>query len=133
VLERLRNPPQPLPTTAASSTASGVLPSGIDISSVGDATVLVEPIHRSPSLELGEQGKQGYEDGIENASGLEVLRVSVGVETITRYTYCFVWIFRGRLELHLVYNEAFYEAHTIQGLLMQIKEDLTGQFFQKRK
>lgn len=130
VLERLRNPPQPSSTTSAAA-QSGVLPSGIDISSVGDATVLVDPIHRNPSPELEEQGRQGYEDDIENTRGLEVLRVSVGVETITRHTYCFVWMFRDQLELNLVYNEAFYESHTIQGLLTQIKEDLVDQCSQK--
>ncbi|KAK1248862.1 hypothetical protein MKX08_007082 [Trichoderma sp. CBMAI-0020] len=118
VLERLRNPPQPLSTT------SGVMPSGIDISSVGDATVLVDPIHRGPGLELE---KQGCEDDIENTRGLEVLRVSVGVETLTRHTYCFVWMFRGQLELNLVYNEAFYEAHTIRALVTQIKQVLVDQ------
>ncbi|KAM0521245.1 hypothetical protein ACHAPE_002721 [Trichoderma viride] len=126
VLERLRNPPQP-----SSTTGGGVLPSGIDISSVGDATVLVDPIHRNPGPGLEKQGRQGYEDDIENTRGLEVLRVSVGVETITRHTYCFVWMFRDQLELNLVYNEAFYESHTIQALLTQIKEDLVDQISQK--
>lgn len=126
VLERLRNPPQP-----SSTTGGGVLPSGIDISSVGDAAVLVDPIHRNPGPGLEKQGRQGYEDDIEDTRGLEVLRVSVGVETLTRHTYCFVWIFRDRLELNLVYNEAFYESHTIQGLLTQIKKVLVDQSSQK--
>ncbi|EHK44441.1 uncharacterized protein TrAtP1_008986 [Trichoderma atroviride] len=127
VLERLRNPPQPSSTTSAAA-QSGGLPSGIDISSVGDATVLVDPIHQDPGP---EPEKQGYEDDIANTRGLEVLRVSVGVETLTRHTYCFVWMFRGQLQLNLVYNEAFYESHTIQGLLTQIKQVLIDQFSQK--
>lgn len=39
---------------------------------------------------------------------IEVTEVGVGVETLTRQMYCFVWIFRGCLELSVVYNEAFY-------------------------
>lgn len=65
--------------------------SEVDISSVGDAQALVSFRHTH-----GE-------------TVLEVQDVSIGVETLTRQTYCFLWTFLGRLELNLVYNEAYYE------------------------
>ncbi|KAK5656791.1 hypothetical protein OQA88_4339 [Cercophora sp. LCS_1] len=82
-------------------------PSEVDISSVGEAERLV-----SRRVEWG--------DAI-----FEVQDVSIGVETLTRQTYCFLWTFRGRLELNLVYNEAFYApkraeqmVHKLGGILL---------------
>ena len=65
--------------------------SEVDISSVGDAEALVS-------------SRRMYDETV-----LEVQDVSIGVETLTRQTYCFLWTFRGSLELNLVYNEAYYE------------------------
>jgi hypothetical protein len=48
---------------------------------------------------------------------IEVTEVSVGVETLTRQMYCFVWIFRGCLELSVVYNEAFYTESFVQDVV----------------
>ena len=72
----------------------GPLTSEIDISSVGDAEKLVSSHHT----------------GSGRRSVLEVHNVSLGVETLSRQMYCFLWIFRGKLELNLVYNEAFHSA-----------------------
>ncbi|KAL9639044.1 MAG: hypothetical protein Q9164_001179 [Protoblastenia rupestris] len=81
-------------------------PSEVDISSVDDAELLVYPIPRSG-------------DG-----ALEVLDVSIGVETLTRQMYCFVWTFRNQMEFNLVYNEAYYDTAFPAELLSKLKEVL---------
>ena len=65
-------------------------PSDVDISSIGVAEKFVERVKGNPER------------------GLEITSVSVGVETLTRQCVCFVWTFRERLNLNLVYNEAFH-------------------------
>lgn len=89
------------------STATSLIPppSEIDISDVGDATKLVQPLHEI------------YSDG----GSIEVVEVGLGVETLTRQMYCFVWIFRGQLEFSLVYNEAFYDAAFAQDVVEHVK------------
>lgn len=81
-------------------------PSEVDISSVDDAELLVSPVHKSG-------------DG-----ALEILDVSIGVETLTRQMYCFVWTFRNQMEFNMVYNEAFYETTFPAQLLGNLKEVL---------
>lgn len=81
-------------------------PSEVDISSVGDVDSLVYPVHKSGN------GK------------LEILDVSIGVETLTRQMYCFVWTFRNRMEFNMVYNEAFYDTTFPAELLGKLKEVL---------
>ncbi|CAF9928117.1 MAG: hypothetical protein ALECFALPRED_003958 [Alectoria fallacina] len=66
-------------------------PSDVDISSIGIAESLIERV-------------KGTQD-----RGLEVQSVSVGVEILTRQCVCFVWTFRDRLNLNLVYNESFHD------------------------
>lgn len=83
--------------------------SEVDISSVGDAEVLV-----SPARSVGE-------------TALEVQDVSIGVETLTRQTYCFLWTFRGRLELSLVYNEAYYEAERAAQMVQRLGNILAAE------
>lgn len=70
-------------------------PGDIDISFV-DVPSLIQPWHDSP------QGK------------IEVTGESVGVETLTRQMYCFMWTFRQCLELYVVYNEALYERKFVE-------------------
>ena len=82
--------------------------SEIDISNVGDVGELVEQWHRDESGEVV----------------LEVRDVGVGVETLTRQVYCFFWVWRGRLELELVWNEAFYTGERCGGLVSGIREVL---------
>ena len=81
-------------------------PSEVDISSVGNADLLVSPIH-----------KAGHDS-------LEILDVSIGVETLTRQMYCFVWTFRNQMEFNLVYNEAYYDAAFPMELLSNLKSVL---------
>lgn len=81
-------------------------PSEVDISSVGDAEALVSPRFT------------------HNGIILEVQSVDIGVETLTRQTYCFLWTFRGRLELHLVYNEAFYEPERAERMVRILAKTL---------
>lgn len=88
----------------------GPPPSEVDISSVDDAELLVSPIHK---LRDGEAG-----------GALEILDVSIGVETLTRQMYCFVWTFRNQMEFNLVYNEAFYDSAFPAQLLAKLKEVL---------
>ncbi|KAF2204956.1 hypothetical protein GQ43DRAFT_453451 [Delitschia confertaspora ATCC 74209] len=76
--------------------------SEVDISSVGDAEALVSP-------------QQRHGDTV-----LEVQDVSIGVETLTRQIYCFLWTFGGRLELSLVYNEAYYEADRAKQMVQRL-------------
>ncbi|KAI4283252.1 MAG: hypothetical protein L6R38_002294 [Xanthoria sp. 2 TBL-2021] len=97
VLKMLQLKP-PAPTPASSE---------IDISSVGDVEELVSVLH----TDNGE-------------TVLEVRDVSIGVETLSRQIYCFVWTFRGRLELSLVWNEAFYTAAHSSQLVHNIREVL---------
>ena len=84
-------------------------PSGVDISSVDNAELLVAPVHKSADRDL------------------EVLNVSIGVETLTRQMYCFVWTFRNQMEFNLVYNEAYYDADFPNELLSKLKEVLEAE------
>lgn len=76
--------------------------SGVDISSLGLVEKILGPKHGS----------------------LEVLNVNVGVEVLTPQMTLFVWTFRGRLEVNLVYNEAFYEAERPAKFLESLKSTL---------
>ena len=94
----LRNMPQ-----------GGDPPSDVDISSLG--VVDEKLVHR-------EQGAA--------ARGIQVDNVSVGVEVLTRQCVCFLWTFRERLSLSVVYNESFYTLemvaaflHTVEVVLFQ--------------
>ena len=86
------------------------LSSEIDISSVGNADKLVSSNHGDAKFGL-----------------LEVRDISVGIETLSRQMYCFMWIFRGQLELNLVYNEAFHSANQASRLVGQIQKVLAAE------
>jgi hypothetical protein len=55
---------------------------------------------------------------------LEVLRVGLGVETLTPQPYLFVWEFRGQLDLSFVYNEAFQDVEEVRKMLKSVVEVL---------
>lgn len=93
-----QNPPPPDPPQ-----------SEVDISSVGDAEELVFPQHA------------------HGGTVLDVQDVSIGVETLTRQTYCFVWTFRGRLELGLVYNEAYYAPERAVRMVQTLRDILIAE------
>jgi hypothetical protein len=38
--------------------------------------------------------------------------------------YCFVWTFRGHLELQLVYNESYYEAERVEKMVRSLADIL---------
>ena len=97
-LELLNRKP-PLPTSLSSE---------IDISSVGDAEKLVCPRHT----------------GGKRHCVLETRDVSIGVETISRQMYCFMWTFRDQLEFNLVYNEAFHSADQASQLIQRLRRVL---------
>ncbi|KAK3995184.1 hypothetical protein QBC44DRAFT_320658 [Cladorrhinum sp. PSN332] len=92
--------------------------SEIDISSVGDAEELVSS---SRSFQVRREG--GDKDvRVE----VEVHDVLIGVETLTRQMYCFVWEFRGRLGLRIVYNEGYYTEERVKGMVGRLGEILVG-------
>jgi hypothetical protein len=92
-----RVPPPPPPNS-----------SEIDISSVGDASRLVSPEHFDSAGRLV----------------LKVKDVSIGVETLSRQVYCFVWLYHGQLELRLVYNEAFYSVDRMELMVGNLRKVL---------
>ncbi len=83
-------------------------PSDVDISSIGIAEGLIAQV-------------KGTKD-----RGVEIQSVSVGVEVLTRQCVCFVWSFRYRLNLNLVYNKSFHDekdralfGQTLEGILLK--------------
>ena len=95
-----QKPPPPTP-----------LSSEIDISSVGDAEELVAVRHT----------------GGNSQRVLEVYDLSIGVETLSRQMYCFLWTFRGQLEFNLVYNEAFHSADQASQLVQRMRKVLMAE------
>ncbi|EED22679.1 conserved hypothetical protein [Talaromyces stipitatus ATCC 10500] len=81
-------------------------PSNIDISFVVGVDEMVKS---------GFDTKQGR---------LEVSRVGLGVETLTRQPCLFFWLFRGQLDLSLVYNEAYQDAEQVHKMLNGVVEVL---------
>ena len=49
--------------------------------------------------------------------------MSVGAEILNRQCVCFVWTFRNRLKLNLVYNESFHDEKDI-ALFLQTLQDI---------
>lgn len=98
VLSALSQTPPPTPPAS----------SEIDISSVGDASKLVS---------------EQFVDG-SGSVVVKVKDVSIGVETLSRQVYCFVWIFHGQLELRAVYNEAFYGVERMESLVERLRKVL---------
>ncbi|KAK0713563.1 hypothetical protein B0T26DRAFT_677877 [Lasiosphaeria miniovina] len=89
------------------SQGAGLLRSEVDMSSVEDVDGIVEMRH-------------GTGVGTGTGTGgvcVEVRDVSLGVECLAREAYLFYWIFRGKMEFDLVYNEAFYEGLFMEGFL----------------
>ncbi|GAW16639.1 hypothetical protein ANO14919_060740 [Xylariales sp. No.14919] len=90
--------------------------SEIDISSIDDAGNLVTPVHY---CRVGPK-----EDTLE----LAVEDISLGVECLTRESYLFCWVFRGKITFHLVYNEVFYSSafmeRTLEALVRNLKTAL---------
>ncbi|KAK4464466.1 hypothetical protein QBC42DRAFT_320034 [Cladorrhinum samala] len=82
--------------------------SEVDISSVGNAEELVKVSRTCGHVALG------------------VDDVVIGVETLTRQTYCFVYEFQGRLGLRIVYNEAFYTHERVEGMVKRLGEILVS-------
>ncbi|MCJ1430989.1 hypothetical protein MMC27_000339 [Xylographa pallens] len=82
-------------------------PSGLDISYVPDVQALVKPVYA-------------------NAAGcsMEVRDVGMSVEVLSRHLYVFVCVFRGRLALRAVCNEAFYDVAFVEGMLAMVERHL---------
>ncbi|KAL1971040.1 hypothetical protein VTN77DRAFT_2874 [Rasamsonia byssochlamydoides] len=87
----------------------GEPPSDVDISSIGIAEKLINPVYGTPDY------------------GVEVRAVSVGVEMLTRQAVCFVWTFRNQLNLNVVYNEAFHAPEQMEQFVGTVKDVLLKQ------
>ncbi|GAD93711.1 hypothetical protein ANI_1_3154014 [Paecilomyces variotii No. 5] len=98
--QRLCNLLQNLPETVDNP------PSDVDISSIG---VLEKWIRH-------EYGSSG--------SLIQVQAISVGLEVLTRQAICFVWTFRDRLNLRVVYNESFHAPEQMQAFAETVKNNL---------
>ena len=81
-------------------------PSGLDISCIPNAQALVKPIHASAT------------------GSFEIHSISIGVEVVSRHLYLFMWVFNEQLELHLIYNEAFYNESLAESILNTVKDHL---------
>lgn len=84
----------------------GEPPSDVDISSIGVAEKLIA------------------RDKGTSERGVRVKKVSVGVEILTRQSVCFVWTFREKLFLNVVYNESFHEQVEMEQFARTVKEIL---------
>ncbi|KAL8717640.1 MAG: hypothetical protein Q9225_005129 [Loekoesia sp. 1 TL-2023] len=83
-------------------------PSGLDISCIPNAQILVKPVHA-------------------NAAGTITLHdIGIGVGLLSRHLYVFTWIFNGRLEFQLVYNEAFYNKIFVESTLALVEKHLVS-------
>lgn len=56
--------------------------------------------------------------------GIQVERVSGGLEMMNRQCVCHVWTFRDQLCLNLVYNEAFYTNEIVDGFVKCVSDSL---------
>ncbi|KAK1145274.1 hypothetical protein N8T08_004427 [Aspergillus melleus] len=83
-------------------------PSDVDISSMG---VMEKYLERG----YGAPGRR-----------FDITYAGVGVEMLSRQGVVFVWTFRDRLTLRLVYNEAFHTAEQMGEFVEEIKKDLLG-------
>lgn len=81
-------------------------PSGLDISYIPDAEALVQSVHASSKGEI------------------MIRRIWIQVEVASRYLYVFAWVFNGKLELHLVFNEGFYDSDFTAEILSNVRKDL---------
>lgn len=84
-------------------------PSNIDVSFVRDVDDMVTHV-------------------FETRTGpLEIVRVGLGVETLTRQPYLFFWKFCGQLNLSVVYNEAYQDNQMAYKILESVVAVLEGQ------
>ncbi|KAJ9485198.1 hypothetical protein VN97_g8152 [Penicillium thymicola] len=81
-------------------------PSGLDISYIADAESLVQPVHASSEGEI------------------VIRRIGIQVEVASRYLYVFAWVFNAKLELHLVFNEGFYDSDFTAEILSHVRKHL---------
>ncbi|KAI1160769.1 hypothetical protein F5B18DRAFT_491583 [Nemania serpens] len=63
----------------------------------------------------------------EESAVLEVKDVGLGIECLTPESYLVFWIFRGKLEFNMVYNEAFYHVDFMENMLNSVVAALVGQ------
>lgn len=80
------------------------LPSDVNISSIGIAERYIKRV-------------KGTQD-----RGVQIQSVSMGAEILTRQCVCFVWTFRNRLNLNLVYNESFHDEKDAAFFLQTLKD-----------
>jgi hypothetical protein len=60
----------------------------------------------------------------ERQTALEVTAVNLGVELSSRQGVCYVWTFRDRMSLSVVYNEAYHDREQMERFVGVVKERL---------
>ncbi|KAF2113089.1 hypothetical protein BDV96DRAFT_151057 [Lophiotrema nucula] len=90
------NPPAPVPTVHP--------PSGIDTSSIA---VVEKYLKR-------EYGSEEFRVDVEE--------IGVGAEILARSGVCYIWMFRDRLCLSVVFNEVFYGKYQVEGFVKSGKD-----------
>ncbi|KAM0795817.1 hypothetical protein BDR22DRAFT_882866 [Usnea florida] len=83
-------------------------PSGLDFSYIPSAQALVRPIHAN-ALE-----------------SVELHDIRIGVDVLSRHLYVFMWVFSGRLQLRLLYNEAYYGENMVGSILALVEKHLVS-------
>ncbi|KAI0877506.1 hypothetical protein GGS24DRAFT_121638 [Hypoxylon argillaceum] len=83
-------------------------PSGLDMSWVPGAQDLVATKHSN------------------GGQFLEVQKIGIGIQVLSRHAYVFGWIFRDQLELRLVCNQAFYSNVFAEKVLELVRQHLVA-------
>jgi hypothetical protein len=65
--------------------------------------------------------KRAYGEG---ETSLDVTAVKLGVELLSRQGVCYVWTFRDRMSLSVVYNEAYHDREQMERFVGTVKERL---------
>jgi hypothetical protein len=93
--------------------------SEIDMSSVDNADEFIAPLHSARNPNSGGEFEA-------DTPVVHVESIGLGVECMAKETYLFFWVFRGRLELNLTYNKAFYEEDFMKRMLDVVKTSLAA-------
>ncbi|KAL9067157.1 MAG: hypothetical protein Q9161_007053 [Pseudevernia consocians] len=83
-------------------------PSGLDFSYIPSAQTLVKPVHANAS------------------ESVKLRDIGIGVDVLSRHLYVFMWVFSGRLEFRLVYNEAYYNESMVGRILALVEKHLVS-------
>ncbi|PVH99197.1 hypothetical protein DM02DRAFT_718963 [Periconia macrospinosa] len=91
---------------------------------IAHAPKVVSPAAEVDISSIGVIEKHIKREYGDNDRALEVLDVGEGVETLGRSCGLFVWTFRNRLVLSVVFNEEFHRVKQMEAFNEAVKEDL---------